>query len=66
MGFPPSVQRYLGMLWMAKLLYPESAEYDLYAEAAEYFRLFYHSELTEAQYGALVANSIGAAETPAA
>lgn len=66
MGFPPSVQRYLGMLWMAKLLYPESAEYDLYAEAAEYFRLFYHSELTEAQYGALVANSIGAAEAPAA
>ena len=66
MGFPPSVQRYLGMLWMAKVLYPEAAEYDLYTEVAEYVRLFYHSELTEAQYDALVANSIGAVESPAA
>ena len=37
MGFPPSVQRYLGMIWMAKVLYPETAEYDLYAEVARYF-----------------------------
>ena len=66
MGFPPSVQRYLGMLWMAELLYPEAAEDDLYAEVAEYFRLFYHSELSEAQYDALVENSIGAVQTPAA
>ena len=60
MGFPPSVQRVLGMLWMAKLLYPEAADYDLYAEAAEYFRLFYHCELSEDAFNALVANSIGA------
>lgn len=60
MGFPPSVQRYLGMMWMAQLLYPDTAQYDLYAEAAEYFKLFYHSDLTRAQYDALVANSIGA------
>jgi iron complex transport system substrate-binding protein len=59
MGFPPSVQRILGMLWMAKLLYPDAADYDLYTEVAAYFRLFYHCELTEAQYDTLVANSIG-------
>ncbi len=59
MGFPPSVQRILGMLWMAKLLYPEAADYDLYTEVAEYFRLFYHCELTEDAYNELVANSIG-------
>ncbi len=59
MGFPPSVQRLLGMLWMAKLLYPDAADYDLYAEVAEYFRLFYHCELSEADYEELVANSIG-------
>ena len=51
LGFPPSVQRYLGMLWLAKLLYPE---------AAEYFKLFYHCDLTEGQYNELVANSIAA------
>ena len=61
MGFPPSVQRYLGMLWMGKLLYPEQAGYDLKAEVKEYFTLFYHTELTDAQYDALVANSIGKA-----
>ncbi len=59
LGFPPSVQRYLGMMWMAQLLYPDTAQYNLYGEVAEYFKLFYHSELTEGQYDALVANSIG-------
>ncbi len=68
MGFPPSVQRYLGMMWMAQLLYPDTAQYDLYTEVAEYFKLFYHCNLTQAQYDALVANSIGAqqAQKPAA
>ena len=59
MGFPPSVQRYLGMMWMAELLYPDAAEYDLYEEVAKYYDLFYHCELTQEQYDALVANSIG-------
>ena len=59
MGFPPSVQRLLGMLWMAKVLYPEAADYDLYTEAAQYFKLFYHCDLTREQYDALVANSLG-------
>ncbi len=69
MGFPPSVQRYLGMLWMGKLLYPEAAAYDLFAAVKEYFGLFYHCDITEAQYAALVENSIGvqaAALAPAA
>ena len=59
MGFPPSAQRFLGMLWMAKLLYPEAAQYDLYEKAAEYFSLFYHTELTRAQFDALTADSTG-------
>ncbi|MCI8399051.1 MAG: ABC transporter substrate-binding protein [Oscillibacter sp.] len=58
MGFPPSVQRLLGMLWAAKVLYPEAAEYDLYKEAARYFELFYHCELTREQYGKFVAHSL--------
>lgn len=66
MGFPPSVQRMLGMMWMAKLLYPEAADYDLYTEVAEYFRLFYHTTLSEDAYNALVANSIGTVEVKAA
>ena len=60
MGFPPSVQRYLGMIWMAELLYPETAQYDLYSEVAAYYELFYHAQLTEEQFNALVANSFPA------
>ena len=59
MGFPPSAQRLLGMLWMAKLLYPDAADYDLYTEVAEYFRLFYHCDLAQADFDELVANSFG-------
>lgn len=58
MGFPPSVQRYLGMVWMSKLLYPESCEYDLYEEVKTYFNLFYHCDISEEQYKELVRNSI--------
>ena len=63
MGFPPSVQRILGMLWMAKLLYPDAADYDLRDEVKLYFNLFYHCDLSDADYDTLVANSIGARET---
>ena len=59
MGFPPSVQRLLGMMWMTKILYPDAADYDLYEEVAQFYELFYHCELTQEQYDALVANSIG-------
>ena len=54
MGFPPSVQRCLGVLWAAKILYPEAADYDLYTEIARYYRLFYGCELTQAQFDGLV------------
>ena len=60
MGFPPSVQRYLGMMWMSQLLYPDAAQYDLFEAVKEYYELFYHAELTVEQFDALVANSIGA------
>lgn len=57
MGFPPGVQRYLGMLWLGKVLYGEAAEYDLFEEVARYYQLFYHCELTLAQFDALTAHS---------
>lgn len=62
LGFPPSVQRYLGMMWMSQLLYPDIAQYDLYSEVSQYYQLFYHTNLTQEQYNELVANSIGKAE----
>ena len=55
---PPAVQRYLGMLWLGELLYPEYTEYDLREEVTEYYKLFYGCELTEEMYRNLVENSL--------
>lgn len=58
LGSPPSVNRYLGMLWLGTLLYPEQAGGDLYEEVARYYKLFYHSDLTYAQFEALTQHSL--------
>ena len=55
---PPSVQRYLGMLWLGALLYPDYCEYDLQAEVTEYYKLFYQCELTQEMYDALMAGAL--------
>ena len=58
MSTPPGVQRLLGMLWMGKLLYPDAADYDMYEEAARYYELFYHCNLTQAQYEKMMERSL--------
>jgi iron complex transport system substrate-binding protein len=60
MGSPPSINRYIGMIWLGKILYPEYASYDLYTETAEYYRLFYSHNLTREQYDRLTARSVSA------
>ena len=55
---PPAVQRYLGMLWLGQLLYPEYVRYDLQAKVTEYYQLFYGCELTAEMYQALMANAL--------
>ena len=57
---PPAVQRYLGMLWLGALLYPEYTEYDLQEEVTEYYKLFYGCELTEEMYHNLIADALPA------
>ena len=55
---PPSVQRYLGLLWLGKLLYPAYAEYDLQEEVTKYYGLFYDCDLTDEMYQALVVHAL--------
>lgn len=55
---PPSVQRYLGMLWLGALLYPDYCEYDLQAKVTEYYELFYQCELTQEMYDNLMAGAM--------
>jgi iron complex transport system substrate-binding protein len=57
MGSPPSINRYLGMIWLSYLLYADGDESDLNALITEYYKLFYDHELTVAEYDALLANS---------
>ncbi|MDR2501041.1 MAG: ABC transporter substrate-binding protein [Treponema sp.] len=58
LGMPPSINRYLGMLWLTKLLYPDRADFDLYEQVREYYRLFYHHDLTQDEFEALTARSL--------
>ncbi len=44
---PPSVNRILGIKWLAETLYPDLYDYDLNAEIKEFFSLFYGCELTD-------------------
>jgi len=43
---PASINRLLGIPWLADLLYPDVYDIDIEAVVAEYFRVFYHYELT--------------------
>ena len=55
---PPAVQRYLGLLWLGEVLYPEYTEYDLQEEITEYYKLFYECDLTEELYRELVKGAL--------
>lgn len=44
---PPSINRMMGLKWMAATLWPGRWEGDLRAEVAEFYRLYYQVKLTE-------------------
>jgi iron complex transport system substrate-binding protein len=58
MGFPPSINRFMGMKWLANLLYPEYFNYDMLTETQNFYKLFYHCDLTDDQYNTLIVHSI--------
>ena len=58
MGTPPSVQRYLALIWLTAQLYPQYCDYDVKAEVMEYYRLFYGCQLTDEQYDTLTAHAL--------
>ena len=55
---PPAVQRYLGLLWLGELLYPEYTDYDLQQEVTEYYELFYGCKLSDEMYNELTAKAL--------
>ena len=54
MGRPPSVNRFMGMTWLAARLYPEEADIQLHEEMKMYYRLFYHYALDDAVCASLL------------
>ena len=57
MGRPPSVQRVLGILWLGNLVYPEYYDFDMTAKAKEFYKLFFHYDLSDAEARELLKNS---------
>ena len=55
---PPGVQRYLGMVWLTALLYPEYVDYDLQELVTEYYQVFYGYELSDAEYKEMTAEAL--------
>lgn len=53
--FPPSVNRLVGLWWLAKALYPEQFPEDLRPITREFFQRFYHMTPTDAQIDAVLA-----------
>ena len=55
MGRPPSVNRFMGLSWLAARLYPKESGINLHEEMKMYYRLFYHYELDDVECAALLA-----------
>ena len=57
MDKPPSVQTVLGLQWLGNLLYPEFYDFDMVAQAQEFYQLFWDYDLSEDEARELMANS---------
>ena len=53
--FPPSVNRLIGLWWLAKILYPDRFPEDLRALTRDFYSLFYHVKLTDTQIDRVLA-----------
>lgn len=52
---PPSVNRIIGLKWLAGLFHPQRLHVDLRAETRQFYRLFYHVDLDDRQLDRLIA-----------
>ena len=53
--FPPSVNRLIGLWWLAKILYPDLFPEDLGTLTREFYQRFYHVPLSDAQIDRVLA-----------
>ena len=55
---PPSVNRFIGLHWMANLLYPELYDIDIVGVAIDYYKVMYHVDVAKADMEAMLVDSI--------
>ncbi len=55
---PPGANRYIGLLWLADLLYPDEMNIDFVEEAIDYYKVIYHVDVTRADIESLLVNSM--------
>ena len=48
----------IGLKWVQNLLYPQYANYNIKDEAKEFYKLFYHYELTDEEVNTLLQYSL--------
>ncbi len=58
---PPSLNRIIGLKWLARLFYPESFKGDFAEKVREFYKIFYHVDLTQAELEQLLEWSKGRA-----
>lgn len=54
MGAPPSVHRLLSLMWLGNLMYPEVFDYSINDRVREFYSLFFHYDLTDAELSDLM------------
>jgi iron complex transport system substrate-binding protein len=52
---PPSLNRMMGLIWMAGLLYPDEWQGDLREDTRAFYRLYYHVDLSDEELDRLLA-----------
>ncbi len=57
MSAPPCVNQVLGARWLMSLVYPDLYEGDIREDVKEYYRLFWHYDLTDREIDEFLANS---------
>ena len=55
---PPSVNRIIGLKWLANLFYPEIFHYDMRQETRHFYQTFYHTQLSEAQLDQILSTAV--------
>lgn len=53
--FPPSVNRLIGLWWLAKIFYPERFPEDVPALTRDFYKCFYHVDVSDAQLARVLA-----------